>query len=303
MEETERFKNFRVYGKGKESGELPHATKEDVQLTLSKLVLHEIGSSKTPTEAIKAQAVAAYSYVLYHVEFSNSPYTVTFTKTFDPNGSATEKRVYQAVGEVLGEKLLDVKTGKHPYVSYFAVSAGVTASNHEVFGAKLPHLMSVDSSVETVEMCQKYLSGKTAPAYSQANFTSEALLKALSDYMDEEILLDGDQFAPTVFADTGKYVLKTNAYYLDGKNKVYITGRQVRGALELRSHAFEVEYNGDDVTITCYGWGHGVGMSQLGSMVYAGELGWTYDQILAHYFSIDDKSAVQLVAPNWGDEA
>ena len=102
--------------------------------------------------------------------------------------------------------------------------------------------------------------------------------------MDEEILLDGDQFAPTVFADTGKYVLKTNAYYLDGKNKVYITGRQVRGALELRSHAFEVEYNGDDVTITCYGWGHGVGMSQTGANYMASQ-GKTHKEILLHYYN------------------
>lgn len=32
-----------------------------------------------------------------------------------------------------------------------------------------------------------------------------------------------------------------------------------------------------------HGWGHGVGMSQYGAYGYA-ENGWTYDQILAHYF-------------------
>jgi stage II sporulation protein D len=31
------------------------------------------------------------------------------------------------------------------------------------------------------------------------------------------------------------------------------------------------------------GWGHGVGMSQYGAMGYAND-GWTYDQILAHYY-------------------
>ena len=32
------------------------------------------------------------------------------------------------------------------------------------------------------------------------------------------------------------------------------------------------------------GWGHGVGMSQYGALGYANE-GWTYDQILAHFYS------------------
>jgi stage II sporulation protein D len=32
------------------------------------------------------------------------------------------------------------------------------------------------------------------------------------------------------------------------------------------------------------GWGHGVGMSQYGALGYANE-GWTYDQILAHYYT------------------
>ncbi len=40
-------------------------------------------------------------------------------------------------------------------------------------------------------------------------------------------------------------------------------------------------------TITCYGFGHGVGMSQCGAIEYA-ERGWTYDQILLHYYHTDN---------------
>ena len=35
--------------------------------------------------------------------------------------------------------------------------------------------------------------------------------------------------------------------------------------------------------VTGRGWGHGVGMSQYGALGYA-QNGWTYDQILAHYY-------------------
>lgn len=39
-------------------------------------------------------------------------------------------------------------------------------------------------------------------------------------------------------------------------------------------------------TITCYGYGHGVGMSQYGGIYYA-DSGWTYDKILLHYYYSD----------------
>jgi stage II sporulation protein D len=37
-------------------------------------------------------------------------------------------------------------------------------------------------------------------------------------------------------------------------------------------------------TLTGHGWGHGIGMSQYGALGYA-QHGWTYDRILAHYFT------------------
>lgn len=40
-------------------------------------------------------------------------------------------------------------------------------------------------------------------------------------------------------------------------------------------------------TITCYGFGHGVGMSQCGAIEYA-ERGWKYDQILLHYYNTEN---------------
>ncbi len=45
-------------------------------------------------------------------------------------------------------------------------------------------------------------------------------------------------------------------------------------------------------TITCYGFGHGVGMSQWGAITYA-EQGWTYDKILLHYYHSDKTKIVQ----------
>ena len=51
----------------------------------------------------------------------------------------------------------------------------------------------------------------------------------------------------------------------------------------LKSSAFEVHWEGDTVVLKGRGWGHGVGLCQIGAAVMAYR-GYTYDQILAHYY-------------------
>ena len=49
-------------------------------------------------------------------------------------------------------------------------------------------------------------------------------------------------------------------------------------------------------TITGRGWGHGIGMSQWGAYGYAAKAGWTYQQILAHYYQ---KTTVGTAPAKW----
>ena len=51
----------------------------------------------------------------------------------------------------------------------------------------------------------------------------------------------------------------------------------------LRSSAFDVDYDGDDIVLHGRGWGHGVGLCQIGAAVMASR-GYTYQQILEHYY-------------------
>ena len=46
----------------------------------------------------------------------------------------------------------------------------------------------------------------------------------------------------------------------------------------------EIESNPGQFAIVTYGWGHGVGMSQNGANFYATYSGWTYQDILFHYY-------------------
>ena len=51
----------------------------------------------------------------------------------------------------------------------------------------------------------------------------------------------------------------------------------------LKSSAFDVHWEGDTVVLKGRGWGHGVGLCQIGAAVMSYR-GYTYDQILFHYY-------------------
>ena len=73
-----------------------------------------------------------------------------------------------------------------------------------------------------------------------------------------------------------------------GTKKTFTIGKEleIRRALSeshLLSSAFEVEKQGDRFVLHGKGWGHGVGLCQIGAAVM-GEQGKTYDEILLFYY-------------------
>ncbi len=73
-----------------------------------------------------------------------------------------------------------------------------------------------------------------------------------------------------------------------GDKKTMIIGKEliIRRWLSdshLKSSAFEVHWDGDHLTLDGSGWGHGVGLCQIGAAVMASK-GYTFDQILLHYY-------------------
>ena len=88
-------------------------------------------------------------------------------------------------------------------------------------------------------------------------------------------------------AFSGKYISgvtidgHTSCTY-DG-SEARITGITLCNLFDVKSNAMEISYKDGVFTFKSYGWGHGVGMSQWGACYYA-EAGYTYDQILTHYY-------------------
>ncbi|MDE6484196.1 MAG: SpoIID/LytB domain-containing protein [Duncaniella sp.] len=59
--------------------------------------------------------------------------------------------------------------------------------------------------------------------------------------------------------------------------------RRVLSRSHLYSSAFYVTHSGNRFTLNGAGWGHGVGLCQIGAAVM-GDMGYTYGEILSHYY-------------------
>lgn len=75
---------------------------------------------------------------------------------------------------------------------------------------------------------------------------------------------------------------------ITGSQKTLVLGkeleiRRVLSESHLKSSAFDVLMEGDEVVLRGRGWGHGVGLCQIGAAVMAAE-GYDYRQILQHYY-------------------
>ena len=75
---------------------------------------------------------------------------------------------------------------------------------------------------------------------------------------------------------------------ITGTQKTLILGkelevRKILSESHLKSSAFDVEMTDGRIILHGKGWGHGVGLCQIGAAVMA-DKGYSYEQILAHYF-------------------
>lgn len=241
---------------------------------ITQIVENEIGSTFAP-EAIKAQAVTAYTYVKYSNLRGTSPYCVLKESTNDS--------VRTLVQSVIGQGIY--YNGELIQAVYSASSAGSTASSKNVWGGDIPYLQSV-----YCELDEKY-----DPNYGRKVTFSESEMKSRI-FDNANITLSGDPATWFIIENRteGKYVgnmkIGGQEYFVDKDgDTLRATGRRFREIImdfDIRSSAFDIDYNSDtqEFTITTYGYGHGVGLSQNGANNLAKYWGWDYKKILTFYF-------------------
>ena len=227
-----------------------------------RIVNNEISTSFSD-EAIRAQAVAAYSYVRYHNVNGITPSVLVRS---DP-----PQRIVDLVSSVWGKCCY--YNGKVAQTVYMASSSGYTASSVNVWGGSVPYLVSVE--------CPFDADGD--PNYGkQTKFSESEIRSSLERYLGITLSDNPENWLTVTGHIDGNYVLTVD---VDGQ--ATITGRKLRESVlsyNLRSASFDISYSDGYFIFTTYGWGHGVGMSQNGAN-YLAKLGYTYDQILKYYYT------------------
>lgn len=235
-------------------------------------------SSSFDVEALKAQAVATHTFIKYYNLRGSAP----SVGTRNPDSAGKIKNaVMQVVDKVICYNNSPI------FAPYFAISAGRTNSALDVWGGAYPYLVSRESKYD-------YL----APNYKVTNTYSESEIKtAIESKINVTLSGNPENWMSILSKTSGNYVGNMNVggattYYCSPLKKTSnITGRWIRedilkvsGKTALRSASFDISYSNSTFSITTYGYGHGVGMSQLGANLYAQHEGWSYDRILKHYY-------------------
>ncbi|MGN0519387.1 MAG: stage II sporulation protein D [Candidatus Fimenecus sp.] len=238
----------------------------------------------TPTEALKAQAVAAYTNVVrlkenpdgkagdaditddaglhqgYYDEQTRREKWGDKYDTYSEKFSAAVSAVY---GQILTYE------DKPITAAYFALCAGRTESAKTVWGGDIPYLVSVTSTGDRL----------SPDLQTETVLSADEVRTALA--ADSEIVLGenpAEWITDLTVSDSESGVV--TAVCVGGKT---VTGQALRALLGLRSPAFTVSYADGSFHFTVSGSGHFVGMSQYGAD-YMARQGADYKEILSHYY-------------------
>ena len=243
----------------------------DVEAYLYGVVPKEM-SPKWHLEALKAQAIAARTYVLYQKEKSKDrDYDVIATTASQVYGGAGAESAMsnQAVDETRGMVLL--YDGQLALTYFHANSGGMTEEARRVWSADVPYLNAVrdDYSVKAPG-CLWKLSLNIDKIRAALN------RKGLDVGQIERLM-------PVDISPSGR-VTKIKIFH-GGKESV-LTGNDFRlktDPTQVKSTLFTMTNEGDEIHLEGKGSGHGVGMSQWGAYIMARE-GFSYGDILRHYY-------------------
>ncbi len=256
----------------------------DLEAYIVCVVAGEMPISYEP-EALKAQAVAARTYAYRKIQqgscgrsgadvCTDSGHCQAFSDlqsrkqrwgdNFDANEAKLEQAVYATAGIIMtyGGKPIDAL--------YFSTSGGRTEDVENVYSEALPYLRGVESPGEEdaprYQSTQSFKSADFIKTLKQANAKTGITVKNLAKNIKEPVRF------PSGRVDTIKIGTAT------------FTGKTISRLFSLGTTYFSIAVHAQDVIITTHGYGHGVGMSQVGANAMA-KGNSTYDQILRHYYT------------------
>ena len=213
-------------------------------------------------EAIKAQAVAAYSFLRFCATHGIRPdvgLKTNYTSKIESCVSSVEGQVVVYQGEIIN-------------AVYSASTAGWSTASKNIWGGDYHYLQRVKSVYDSKD-----------PNWGLEKTYTKDQVKAILEKRVGFTLSDNVMEWFTIArAFSGKYI-STITITGNAGQTANIPGEAMCDLFDLKSIAMDITFKDGSFTFKTYGWGHGTGMSQWGACLYA-DAGWTYDQILTHYY-------------------
>ena len=236
-------------------------------------------------EALRAQAVAARTFAVYHMGHTDPRHPEAdvcddpgccqvwldadaLADRWGERQAANEKKILAAVRDTDGQIL--TWQGEPILSCFHASSAGYTENSAQLWGKALPYLVSVESPETAADVPGFVSTVEVEPEEFREVILSAYPAAAVKDTLPTEWL--------------GSRTLDTSGRVASMRvGGVSVPGTELRSLFALRSACFTLEWTGRSFLFTVSGAGHGAGMSQYGANVLARE-GADYAAILAHYY-------------------
>lgn len=268
-----------------------HATKSIIRMPLEEYIIGVVAAEMPASfelEALKAQAVAARTFAVRKMRAfggngcSSHPQADVCSlyshcqawisdeqqkKNWGSDYAANHEKIVRAVEETRG--YIMTYDGAPIEVFFHSTSNGKTEDAGEVFSHSLPYYTVVDSPGE-----------ESSPKYKQTfTFSNDQFVKIFKSRYPSSNLS----------AKNLSSQIRVKSYTKSGRvgelivGGIAVKGTDFRYLYGLNSTDFKFKFEEDRVVIETTGYGHGVGMSQVGAN-YMAQQGHTYVEILKHYY-------------------
>ena len=244
---------------------------------LKKIVANEVGgftnaqlSAGDRRSLYQAQAVAAHSWLIYQIRHGVSTPSVGLASSY----SSEISNAVESVKDVLVKYNGDVAN-----TAYGSCAAEKTNSAANMGWGNYAYLVSVDSAFEQKFAPSRYY--PRATTIKQETMRSN-VIKMVGETVFKAYESKPESWITEIHKDANGYV-----------DYAVVCGQRITGGKFYENcwgmygaNLVSWSYNSADRSwvITTNGNGHGVGMSQYGAAGYIAQYGWSYTQVLQHYF-------------------
>jgi len=249
----------------------------DIEKYLTGVLAKEM-DSLWPIEALKAQAVLSRTFAVLKIKENRSknlPYDIENSIYHQVYGVTDCEKIGKAVYETAGQILTD--SGEIAQVFFHANCGGRTSTPEEVWGGTYHKLQSVEDPY-----CAD------TPYYNWSKTFTKAQVSRLVNFPGMDKITVSERYKSgraknlRLSSKNGKVV-----YMQAHKFRMAINGKSSRVAFDepfiIPATNFTISQQGEKITFTGTGYGHGVGMCQWGARKMA-EGGKSHGEILGYYF-------------------